>query len=527
MKRGTRAVLVFLTTILPVVAFAQTTSYSGTSGNVGPSGGTYVPVYDQTTNENLVDYMDNFNDYGEMFESYYEEFRDQMGEKTPDGTTDVLRDLITGSDPGGLAKAACAKGDNQQDTKIAAYAYQSPDGPWATAAASGTGLPLSVPSGVDPNSPSSGPFVQINYSNSLRCLLKEVVEWQKLGLSVQIHSLLKTYIADAQTKQLNNQLKNKVAAANLDWSRGGNAVNDGGVQTTQPVFSTNVSQSQYNTSNRQLEHITDQAAADPAGGNPIGSLGIAAPWRLDVAADMTRNMRGQVEDPFFFGQVASEEKLSPALDPNDFTKFMLNFNDPANKVNGMNTFDAMLSNKANSPLGAMDLATDLAQTRIANQQAITTQKQSNTGFVPATQFDGGNAADPYNLDQQFGIDANPAGQNQQVVTEMSSQGDRQVEQGDTLDAKGGPAAEVQSTELNTGGGVLNYDTTPLATSSTVVNRLVEEMYDSMEYGYFGITRDTTNWAQATMLMIYDELKFNDAEPETVVTNNQNDEPTGY
>jgi hypothetical protein len=288
-----------------------------------------------------------------------------------------------------------------------------------------------------------------------------------------------------------------------------------------------VSQSQYNTSNRQLEHITDQAAADPAGGNPIGSLGIAAPWRLDVAADMTRNMRGQVEDPFFFGQVASEEKLSPALDPNDFTKFMLNFNDPANKVNGMNTFDAMLSNNANSPLGAMDLATDLAQTRIANQQAITTQKQSNTGFVPATQFDGGNAADPYNLDQQFGIDANPAGQNQQVVTEMSSQGDRQVEQGDTLDAKGGPAAEVQSTELNTGGGVLNYDTTPLATSSTVVNRLVEEMYDSMEYGYFGITRDTTNWAQATMLMIYDELKFNDAEPETVVTNNQNDEPTGY
>jgi hypothetical protein len=515
MKRGAHIVLVFLVTMFPLVSFAGTT-YSGKNGQVGPLGGSYVPVYDQTTNQNLTDYMSSFNSYGKMFESYYEEFRDQIGEKSPDGTTDVLRDLLSGSNPGGLAKAACARGNNLEGNNNAAYAYKT--GPWKDASTE-TGIPTDIPS--------AGNYVQINYSHSLRCLLQEVVEWQKLGLSVQIHSLLKTYIADAQTKQLNNQLKNKIAAANLDWSRGGNAVNDGGVMSTQPVFSTNVSQSQYNTANRQLEHITDQAAADPAAGNPIGSLGIAAPWRLDVAADMTRNMRGQVEDPFFFQQTATQERLSSALDPNDFTKFMLNFNDPANKESGMATFDAMLSNKANSPLGAMDLANDVAQTRIANQDAITLQKQSNTGFIPATQYDSTNAADPYNLDQQFGIDANPAGQNSQMVTDMSSQGDRQVEQGDTLDAKGGPAAEAQSTQLNTGGGVLNYDTTPLATSSTVVNKLVKEMYDAMGIGYFGVKQDTTDWARATMLMIYDEMKFNKTEPETVVTNNRDDAPTGY
>lgn len=526
MKRGAHIVLVFLVTMYPSVSFAGT-SYSGTSGQVGPLGGSYVPVYDQTTNQNLTDYMDNFNNYGEMFESYYEEFRDQIGEKSPDGTTDVLRDLISGSNPGGLAKAACAKGDNMEGYSNAAYAYST--GPWKDASdASGGNLPSAIPNGAS----NSGPYVQINYSHSLRCLLQEVVEWQKLGLSVQIHSLLKTYIADAQAKQLNNQLKNKIAAANLDWSRGGNAVNDGGVLSTQPVFSTNISQSQYNTSNRQLEHITDQAAADPASGSPIGSLGIAAPWRLDTAANMTNNMRSQVEDPFFYTDSVTQNQLTTGSNPlfnseYDWTKFNQNFNDPASNQGGLITFLQTASNPSNNPIGASSLADAAARGRIERQKEVTKQKQTSSGFVPATQYDSSNPADPYSLDEQYGIDANPAGQNQQVVTEMSSQGDRQIEQGDTLDAKGGPAAEIQSTELNTNGGVLNYDTTPLATSSTVVNKLVQEMYDAMGVGYFGVKNDTTDWARATMLMIYDEMKFNKTRPETVVTDNRDADPTGY
>ena len=173
-----------------------------------------------------------------------------------------------------------------------------------------------------------------------------------------------------------------------------------------------------------------------------------------------------------------------------------------------------------------EAASDLAQQRIQRQNEITKQKQSNSGFVPATQCSG-DASDPYCLDQQYGIDANPAGQNQQVVTDMSSQGDRQVEQGDTLDAKGGPTAEEQSTDLNTSGGVFNYDTSDLATSTTVVNSLVKELYDTMRRGYFGVTNDTSDWAQATMLMIYDEMKFNNKRPETVVTADTAAQPTGY
>lgn len=514
MKRRTYIVFAFMMASLPVVSFA----YVGRPGSVGPLGGPYVPVYDQTTNSNFVDYIRNFRDYVTLFEN-------QLGLATPNGTTDSLRDLLSGSNPGGLASRACALGNNLEGDPNAAFAYV--DGNWRDASASSSGsIPTSIPPGVDPSNPAAGPFVQINYSHSLRCLLQETVEWQKLGLSLQIHSLLKTYIADAQTKQLNNQLKNKIAAANLDWSRSGNEVNDGGVLTTQPVFNTNISASQYNEKNRQLEHITDQAAADPTSGNPVGSLGIAAPWRLDTAADMTLNSRGFVEDPFNFDQNATQEKLSPALDPNDFGKFMLNFNDPANKVNGMTTFDAMLSNKANSPLGSFDLASDLAQSRIANQQRTTEQKQTSSGFIPASKCSG-SAADPYCLDQQYSIDTNPAGQNQQMVTDMASQGDRQVEQSQTLDAKGGPAAEVQSTALNTGGGVLTYDTNPLATSSTAVNQLVREVYDVMGIGYFGIQQRTTDWARGTMLMIYDEMKFNDNDTNTIVTTGAAPYDTGY
>ena len=512
MKRRTYIVFAFIMATLPVVSFA----YVGRPGNVGPLGGPYVPVYDQTTNSNFVDYISNFKDYVTLFE-------DQIGVATPNGRTDSLRDLISGSNPGGLAAAACAQGNSMEGDNSKAFAYPLP-GNWAKASASSSGaLPLTVPKSTDPHYP----FVQINYSHSIRCLLQETVEWQKLGLSLQIHSLLKNYIADAQTKQLNNQLKNKIAAANLDWARSGNQVNDGGVLTSQPVFSTNVSTSKYNVKNRQLEHLTDQMSADPGSGNPVGTMGIAAPWRLDVAANTNRNSRGFVQDPFEFDQNVSQEGISPSLDPNDFGKFMLNFNDPANKENGMTTFDAMLSERANSPLGSFDLGNDIAQNRIANQQRTTEQKQTSSGFVPATQYGDPNPADPYNLDQQFGIDANPAGQNQQMTTDMASQGDRQVEQSQTLDAKGGPAAEVQSTALNTGGGVLTYDTNPLATSSTAVNQLVQEVYDVMGIGYWGIHQDTTNWARATMLMIYDEMKFNDSNTNTIVTKGTAPLDTGY
>ncbi len=454
------------------------------------------------------------------FPEFVKKFDNQLGAAVPSGTTDSLRDLITGSDPGGLAKAACKRGDNYLD----AFAYKDPGQPWVTAANSST-IPFTVPAG----GPAGGPApsrVQINTSGSLRCLLQEVVEWQKLGLSVQIHQLLKNYIADAQTKQLNNQLMNKISAANIDWSKAGNQVNDNGVLSNEAVYNTNLSQSRYNKNSRQLEHITDQAAADPASGNPVGSLGICEPWRLDTAANMTRNSRPGVEDPLNYTETATGCKLDPAINPNDYSKFNANFNDPASKEGGFATFDAIIQNPANSPLGAATQADQAASARIARQQQTTDAENSNTGFTP-TKVCSGDATDPYCLDQQNSTAISPGGQNQQAVTDMAKQGDVQVQNSDTLDAKGGPDAEAQSTVLNTQSGVYGYNTDPLAKSPTVVNQLVQEFYDAIEYGYFGISRDTTEWAQGTMLMIYDEMKFNSANTNVEVTAGTATVDTGY
>jgi hypothetical protein len=486
---------------LCLVVVGMTIAHPALAGTVGPIGGPYVPVYDETTNTNFKEYIDLFNN--------------QLGEAAPNGSTDSLRDLLSGGNPQGLAVAECAKGNNIQ------AAYAKKDGPWEIAVGSSTAsgtdkLPSSVPPGVSQDDPSDGPFIQINYSNSLRCLLRELVEWEKLGLSLQIHSLLKEYIADAQTKQLNNQLKSKVAAANLDWSRSGNEVNIGGIESSQPVFSTNISQSKYNVADRQGLHIIDQAAADPAIGSSVGSLSIAAPWRLDTAASMANNMRGMVDDPFNWTESITGQRLTVGENPlfadeYDVTKYFQSFNDPSSLKGGLLTFLETATNPSNNPIGASQLADMAAKGRIERQLETTIQKQTSSGFVPATTFDE-NPSNPYGLDEQYGVDTNPAGQNEQVVTEMASQGDRQVEQGNELDALGGNEAEQQSTKLNTQGGVLGYDTTPLATAQTGVNSLVEELYVAIQNGYIGTGPDTKQWAQGTLLSIYDIMAFNDQTP---------------
>jgi hypothetical protein len=118
---------------------------------------------------------------------------------------------------------------------------------------------------------------------------------------------------------------------------------------------------------------------------------------------------------------------------------------------------------------------------------------------------------------QYGIDTNPSGQNQQIVTNMAAQGDEQTRDGMSLDALGSQSAMMQSTQLNTTGGVLNYDTTPLATSTTKVNTLIKEIHDIVLNGYIGISKDTSDFANGTMLSIYDNMAFNDQLPSVVVT----------
>lgn len=472
----------------------------------------FVPVKDIQLNPAFATYSTNFDNYALKFD------------QSLNTNTDSLRNIITGGNPQGVANEECS----QMNNAFSAFAY-SGNHPWARASASTTpagSLPLSIPSG--------GGNVQINSSGSVRCLLQEIVEWQKLGLSIQIHSLLKTYIADAQTKQLNNQLMNKVAGANLAHAKAGNQTSVNGIISSEPLYNTNPSQSLYNIKKRQLDHITDQAAAAPSSGSPVGSLGLG-PWRLDTTADMVRNSRSQVEDPsYLLDSQPTRYRLDGYLAPNDYGKFSESINDPANSQGGMATFLKMLSNPGNSPLGASTAADAAVNGRLKRQEETTNRERLGTGYLP-TKVCKGDASDPYCLDTESTA-ITPAGQNQLNIGQVAQQGNQQIQDGNTLDGTAGSTTELQSTEINTKSGLLGYDETDLARSQTSVNQLVKEFYDTIQYGYFGIDSNpklanggtpTTEWAQATMLMIYDEMKFDDLNPQVVVTDSQNAVDTQY
>ena len=505
----------------------------------------YVPVQDDQLDSDLKSFNDDFNKYvSDLFEKWDKTF----GTDEPDGTTASLRDLIAGSNPKAPgSEQGCKFGDNLLKTfdnntdTIAAYAYgagstdQTTWGPWKYANASSTGG-TSLPEGISGATDNSGPYVQVNYSHSLRCLLEEQVEWQKLGLSIQIHSLLKTYISDAQQSQLTKQLKNRLTAANLTFAKGGNQVNNNGIITNAPVYVLNYNQNILNVNDRQLEAITDQAAADPATAPPAGSLGICQPWRVDVAADMVRNNRTKVDDPYKYTSTYTKCNLANPTDPDSpfategaFENFSGNFNDPASTQGGLFTFNHMLSNPQDTPIGSLTLLDTAAGDRIARQTESTKAEASNSGFIP-TKTCSGDASDPHCLDDQFSTSINPGGQNQGNLNNLTQQMNNEVT-ASTIDSQSATSSEGAPTDINTNTGLAGADTVPLETSGTAVNKLVQEFYDAINFGYFGTNGSTREWAQGTMLMIYDEMKFNQdlttGAGGSVVTNGQAPAPTGY
>lgn len=493
------ASVLFLTLPLPEIAYAQS----------------YVPVIDIQLNPFM---------------------QSALGAAAPNGTTDSLRDLISGSNPSVAALGGnCQNGDNlgpgianQATQKVPAFPYTN--GPWMSAINSPAGLTNGVPTGATNN----GPYVQINTSQSLRCLLAEVVEWQKLGLSVQIHSLLKTYISDAQQAQLTKQLKNRVTAANLEFAKSGNQVSNAGVQSTAPVFVTNYNQNLRNVNGRQLDAISDQVAADPASGNPQGSLGICQPWRIDTAAGVVKNNRVKVEDPFnYTDQVTTCSLTSGAggqvfANEGDFSNFTDNFEDPSSVNGSLFTFSHLLDNPQDTPLGAATLVDQAAFGRIEQQEQSTKAEAANSGFLP-TKVCSGNPDDPHCLDDQNSQAVNPGGQNAANITNLTTRMNDELTSA-AIDSQTASSSQRAPTDINTNTGLAGADTLPLEISGTAVNDLIREFYDTINFGYFGIHQNTTQWAQATMLMIYDEMKFSQdlsVEGASVVTNGTTPVQTNY
>ena len=491
----------------------------------------YVPVRDIQLNQAFSNYVT----------SLFQHWDNTFGAGAPTGTSDNLRDLIAGRNPTIPGGDTCQGGDNLPAFISAAnpnpaFAYgqtsNNPNdwGPWMFAVASSSGaIPNAVPAGANAN---SGPYVQVNYSHSLRCLLEEVVENQKLQSSVQIHQMLLQYISNAQTAQLTKQLKNKIIAANFNFSKGGNVVNNNGVISNSPTFITNYNQTVYNANGRQLETIIDQAATDPNVNDPEGSLGLCQPWRLETAVMLAENNRTSVEDPKNFTQSKTECTLTSGTNPtfanqSDYENFSLNFDDPSSLEGGYFTFLRITSNPADNPLNSSAITDMVARERIENQEKKTDADTSKSGNLALTDCPQNDPSNPHSIDTEC---ENITTQHLNGETTANLVQDLNAVESDSIDSQSATSSQRAGTDLITNTGQAGANTLPLETAGTAINSLIREFYDSIDIGYFGIQQNTTEWAQATMLSIYDEMKFSQnlsSQGATVVTNGQASQPTDY
>ena len=508
--------LIFSLFAIPSVAYAQ-----------------YVPVYDEQV-QNSVDQLDS--DFNQYVTDLFKRWDDTYGKNPPDGTTDSLRDLISGSDPkmpGG--KTECKDGDNipgflspAQQIPAYAYGYQNTDpktwGPWKyafeTSSRSGGDLPESVP----PNQgPSGTDFVQVNYSKSLRCLLQEVVEWQKLGLSLQINSILKNYIADAQAAQLSKQLQGKLAAANFNFAKAGEEVNNDGVTSAGAIFSQDSNADQQNINTRVTENYTDQAMAPTNTVNPQGGLNNCTTFKGDIVAAVVNQNRSKTENPANFSKDVTGCTLSGVIPEANAEDFLTgNYNTGSNLLGGNESFMSILNDPANSSLGALTLNRQVLRGRQEYQEKLQNSRNSTSNMKP-TLVCSGDTSDPHCVDT---ISINPAGTN---LGNINHQQDILSDNVSTqsLDSQSGTSSAIETTVISTQTGLAGAPVVPLETAGTAVNSLVQEFYDTIDIGYFGLQAETKEWAQGTMLMIYDEMKFDPTQSNTVTTNGRVAVPVNY
>lgn len=461
----------FLSAIAPTTAAAQA----------------FVPVKDIELNPAFAQYSSNFSQYAS----------DMNIALTT--APDSLRDIIAGPNPLGVATQECEKGTYEGPYRL--EPYTDPDGPWQRAiiyAQTNTAVGLDpLPSLID---------TQTNHSGSIRCILQDLIGYQKISLFVQIQSMLKQYVSDAQQKELSNQLLNQINSANLNWAKKGEQVTSGGVQTSESVYVQNTTASAENENARIADTIVAQATAPDAA--LVGSFGLNDP--LYVATQVAANMRDNTENP----RDAFAESIRPNITGSEVDAYM----DNANTQTGSGAYfmlGDMFKNIQNTPLGASALVRSEAERRIAEEAARREKGEANSGFRP-TKKCSGFESDPY-CDPVYMVDVSPSDQNRETVTGAIESGKQQIADSVTLDTGAADAAATLSNEANTSDvGVAGYDTTALGASKTQVDALIYELYNTMDIGYFDLTEDQINWSQAALLMIYDEMKFDSTKPQTIV-----------
>lgn len=452
----------------------------------------FVPVRDQTL-------INTFN-------GFVSSFNNTFGGQ-PNGSSNAIRDLISGGnirsrdDGGNLTTFGRTYGDCVTgDAELTSRAY-SQTSPWGLANTNDQDIPLQYPA--------QNTLVQVNKSESLRCLLMEIVQFQKLSASTQIHQVLLEYLTKAQTKQRANKLSGEIAAADINFLKEGYSSQNGGVSESAPLYVTSPEEYRNKEGEREVSYFADQIVNDE--NDAVSGLGYCDAFKIDAAQQAIASGESLTDNEYD----ESESAVGCTMDqPNggifgsqdDYYRFM---NDPKTPEGpGADVgFMWLLNNPQNAKITNLDMTNEIASRRVESAQEEFDQVCAD-GVCP-TPNNPDDPANPYGV-RKFRTYVSPASQNEDALISAASEGKRQIQDTEYTGSEPRDPAREQASEVNTSSGISGFNTQRLANSPNMTNAMIKELYNILYTGYFDVNLNTTNWARATMLMIYDEMNFNDS-----------------
>ncbi|MFH1859181.1 MAG: hypothetical protein ABIJ80_02910 [Patescibacteria group bacterium] len=317
---------------------------------------------------------------------------------------------------------------------------------------------------------------EINASNSLRCLLQELVEWKKLDLNIQMHAMVKEHFSNAQTFMLNQQLLNTLAAATILGANQFGRMNVGPdgkpalVSTTGYV--SNLGENIGDARQREIAGLYQEMLGED--GDTLTKLSLPEETKKYIAGEVKRNLEAKEETDFETLQVI----------------FSVCENEPNNIVC--------------TPVVASSIIEKYARERIGQAEQNRRQQLSMSGGYLSTE-DCGEPGDlyydPYCRNSVVTTPGDILGKNLDNALNTGINAMR------SADAAGeGASTAAQNLSFNLEAGLKTIETGGLIANQQTLTELFNE-FEFVLTDYYGIDEGTTNWARNALVNTWDDIMW--------------------
>ena len=321
----------------------------------------------------------------------------------------------------------------------------------------------------------------INNSTSLNCLLQELVEWEKLQINMQMHSMIKEYFTDAQTYMLSQQLLGTLAAATIEWSNKElqhTFYIDGVATTTKGAIYGDVDNVAMRMASSELSGGIDEITGGAVAKN---DLGLALAKQNSIAKNVNDNLREK--DSF-----------------SELKNLVGNVPSPV----GNNPIDAYTYAARTSAL----TVTDLVQSSIAQRMTQAADKQKSQwetygGYL--SDLDCG--ADPFCRNPTIKTPGNILSKN---LSDAIGVGTKALGTADELGETTGTSSQELTYKLQQI-GLRDYQVQQLLSNQQTPQELFNE-FEFVLTDYYGINEGTTHWSRNMLINTWDDIMWGSGAP---------------